>query len=55
MKRELTIVVRYSEGGRIKRKLQKQAFAVRLNLERVVRRVPPSLGNILGLTPKTML
>lgn len=54
MKRELTIVVRYSEGGRVRRKLQKHSFAVRLNLERVVRRVPTSLGNILGLTPKTM-
>ncbi len=54
MKRELTIVVRYREGNRVKRKLQKHPFAVRLNSERVVRRVPTSLGNILGLTPKSM-
>ncbi len=54
MKREFTIVVRYREGNRTMRKLQKYPFAVRLNLERVVRRVPASLGNILGLTPKSL-
>jgi hypothetical protein len=54
MKRELTIIIRYREGNRTIRKLQKYPFAVRLNSERVVRRVPTSLGNILGLTPKSM-
>ncbi len=54
MKRELTIVIRYREGNRTMRKLQKSSFAVRLDSERVVRRVPNSLGNILGLTPKSM-
>jgi hypothetical protein len=54
MKRELTIIIRYREGNRTIRKLQKCPFAVRLNSERVVRRVPTSLGNILGLTPKSM-
>ncbi len=54
MKRELTIIIRYREGNRTIRKLQKHSFAVRLNSERVVRRVPTSLGNILGLTPKSM-
>jgi len=54
MKRELTIVIRYREGNRTIRKLQKHPLAVRLNSERVVRRVPTSLGNILGLTPKSM-
>jgi hypothetical protein len=43
------------EGEEIEsRKLQKYPFAVRLDSERVVRRVPTSLGNILGLTPKSM-
>ncbi len=54
MKRELTIIIRYREGNRTIRKLQKYPFAVRLNSERVIRRVPTSLGNILGLTPKSM-
>jgi PglZ domain len=54
MKRELTIIIRYREGNRTIRKLQKYPFAVRLNSERVIRRVPASLGNILGLTPKSM-
>ncbi len=54
MKRELTIIIRYRERNRTIRKLQKHSFAVRLNSERVVRRVPTSLGNILGLTPKSM-
>ena len=54
MKRELTIIIRYQEGKRILRKLQRYSFAVRLDSERVIRRVPTSLGNILGLTPKSM-
>ena len=54
MKRELTIIVRYREANRTIRKLQKRLFTVRLDSERVVRRVPTSLGNILGLTPKSM-
>jgi hypothetical protein len=54
MKRELTIIIRYQEGKRILRKLQRCSFAVRLDSERVIRRVPTSLGNILGLTPKSM-
>ena len=54
MKRELTITIRYREGSRTMRKLQKCPFAVRLDSERVIRRVPTSLGNILGLTPKSM-
>jgi hypothetical protein len=29
-------------------------FAVQLNAERLIRRVPANLGNILGLAPKNM-
>ena len=54
MKRELSIIIRYREGNRTIRKLQKYPFAVRLDSERVIRRVPTSLGNILGLTPKSL-
>jgi hypothetical protein len=54
MERDLMIVVRYQEGGRLVRRLQRYTFAVRLNSERVIRRVPASLGTILGLTPRSM-
>lgn len=52
MKRELTLVARYSDGERQVRKAKTHAFVVQLNAERIVRRVPPALGSILGLTPK---
>lgn len=54
MKRELMLVVRYKAGERVVRNIQQHSFAVRLNSERIVRRVPTALGNILGLTPKSM-
>ncbi|HOD98380.1 MAG TPA: PglZ domain-containing protein [Syntrophales bacterium] len=54
MERTLTVTVSYREGYRISRKMQSRKFAVRLNSEQIVRRIPPSLGNILGLTPKSM-
>jgi len=54
MERTLTITVSYREGYRISRKMQSHKFVVRLNSEQIVRRIPPSLGNILGLTPKSM-
>ena len=54
MKRTLTVTVSYREGYRISRKIQSRKFTVRLNSEQIVRRIPPSLGNILGLTPKSM-
>lgn len=53
MQRELALVVRYREGDQVTRKVQTHRFAVRLNSERIVRRVPTSLGSILGLTPKS--
>ena len=54
MERTLTVTVSYKEGYRTSRKIQSCKFTVRLNSEQVVRRIPPSLGNILGLTPKSM-
>lgn len=50
----LTITANYREGRRISRKNQTHRFAVRLNSEKIIRRVPDKLGKILGLTPKTM-
>ena len=54
MERTLTISVNYREGRRTRRKSRTHRFTVRLNPERIVRRVPTHLGNILGLTPKSM-
>lgn len=54
MERTLTVTVSYKEGFRTSRKIQSHKFSVTLNSEQVVRRIPPSLGNILGLTPKSM-
>jgi hypothetical protein len=54
MERTLTITVSVREGHRTIRKSRTRHFTVRLNSERVIRRVPPNLGNILGLTPKSM-
>lgn len=53
MKRVLTIAVSYREGRRTSRKSQTHCFSVRLNSEPIIRRVG-NLGNILGLTPKSM-
>lgn len=54
MERMLTINVRYREGSRTYRKSTTQKFAMHLNPNKVARRVPANLGNILGLTPKSM-
>jgi hypothetical protein len=54
MERLLTITASYSEARRTFRKSQTRRFTVRLNTEQVIRRVPSHLGNILGLTPKSM-
>lgn len=54
MPRALTITASYRHEGRSYRKSRTHRFTVQLNSERVVRRVPTHLGNILGLTPKTM-
>jgi len=54
MQRTLTITVSYREGIRKHRKSRTHAFSVKLNSEQIIRRVPAHLGNILGLTPKSM-
>ena len=54
MERVLTITVSYRHGGRTFKKSRTRRFVVRLNSERVIRRVPAHLGNILGLKPKSM-
>ena len=54
MERLLTIAMCYREGHQTIRKSQTHHFTMRLNAERIVRRVPANLGNILGLTPKSM-
>jgi len=54
MERTLTVNVSYKEGFRLFRKSRTHNFKVRLNPDQVVRRVPANLGNILGLTPKSM-
>lgn len=50
----LTITISYREGRRTSRKTQTHCFTVRLNSEKIIRRVPDKLGKILGLTPKNM-
>jgi hypothetical protein len=54
MERTLTITLSYRDGRRTARKSRIHRFTVRLNSEQVIRRVPSHLGNILGLTPKSM-
>ena len=54
MLRTLTLTVSYKDGLRTVRKSRSFRFTVRLNSEQVIRRVPAHLGNILGLTPKSM-
>ena len=52
MQRTLTIAVSFHEGRRLVRKSQTFPFTVRLNNEKVVRRVPAALSSILGMMPK---
>jgi hypothetical protein len=52
LKRYFTVTARYKEGGKtVRRPLLPQEVIIKLNSERIVRRVG-ALGNILGLTPK---
>ncbi|MGA9772838.1 MAG: PglZ domain-containing protein [Blastocatellia bacterium] len=53
MTRTFTVAVSYREGTRMVRKSQTHQFAIRLKSEKVIRRLG-NLGNILGLTPKSM-
>jgi len=54
MGRNLTLTFLYREGYRTIRKIRVKKFSVHLNSEKVIRRIPPTLGTILGLTPKSM-
>ena len=54
MKRILTITVSYRDGRQTIRRSRTHQFAVQLNPGRIARRIPANLGNILGLTPKSM-
>ena len=53
LQRYLTITVSYRDGRRTVRQTQTVEFTVRLNAEKIIRRVG-NLGAILGLTPKGM-
>ena len=54
MERVLRISVTYREAQRMVRKSQTIRFSMRLNPEKIIRRVPAHLGKILGLTPRSM-
>jgi len=54
MERTLRISITYREGQRMMRKARSIEFSMRLNSEKIVRRVPAHLGKILGLTPRSM-
>ena len=51
MRRQLTVTARYYFGEKIHTKTVTKNLVVRLNTERIVRRVG-HLGNIIGLSPK---
>ena len=52
MTRTVSATLQFRDGRNTVRRSLTANFSVRLNLERVIRRVPPALGNILGMTPK---
>jgi len=54
MDRVLTITASCKDGRRTVRVAQAHRFAVVLNTDRVVRRVPAGLGSILGMMPKNV-
>lgn len=51
---ELSVTISYRHNGKLIRRNRNKLFNVRLNSERIIRRVPTHLGAILGLTPKSM-
>jgi hypothetical protein len=53
LRRIFTVTVSYRDGRRTVRQTQTHEFVIRLNSEKIRRRVG-NLGNILGLTPKGM-
>ncbi len=54
MSRTLKMSVTCPMKGSYRRKSKTHSFTIRLDSERITRRVPPRLGKILGLTPKSM-
>jgi hypothetical protein len=52
MSRSLSVSLQFRDGRKVARRSLTKEFKVRLNLDKVVRRVPPALGSILGMTPK---
>jgi len=55
MEQVLTITARYRDGRRTHQKSATSRFTVRLDAKGAVQRIPnPQLGNIMGLTPKSM-
>jgi hypothetical protein len=54
MTRTLTISVTYRISGRLIRETRTIPFTLKLNSEKIVRRVSPALGKLLSLTPKNM-
>ncbi len=50
----VVLTVGRREGGKWIRVVRRKRVTVRLNSERIARRIPPQLGAILGLTPKNM-
>jgi hypothetical protein len=54
MTRTIGVTVHFRDGRKTVRRTRREQFSVRLNIERIVRRVPPALGNVLGMTPKGM-
>ncbi len=54
MKRLFTLEISYRDGHRTIRKSRTCWFNVKLNTDRITRRYPSNLSNILGMTPKSM-
>lgn len=54
MSRVFTLEIVYRDGHKTVHKTRTKRFNVKLNADKVVRRLPTSLGNILGMTPKSM-
>jgi HPt (histidine-containing phosphotransfer) domain-containing protein len=52
MERTFTATFAYLDGSRNVRKTLSQKVTICLNSEQVIRRIPPQLGNILGMSPK---
>jgi hypothetical protein len=54
MERTLSVALNYRDGYRMVHRVRDYRFAVQLNSDKIIRRMPAKLGNILGLTPKSM-